>query len=219
MLVSLSGYKALIFWADDTLLTRVVFASLTLMASSSWQTQNRFLEMRTQWLTLIGEHLIDNQGQTLEYWRIEKADSVIILPIHRQKILLPLPTYRPGVGETTWDFPGGRVSQGQTPSTMVPMILKREMGIGEDAIALALAGQLTSLKPLDSTGWAINSAFSNQRLYGFAVDLNPALELDSALIGNRLPATQSGIQDLLSLLTCLQCRAVLLQWWLAQNMA
>lgn len=27
----------------------------------------------------------DETGQTLEYWRVEKADSVIILPIHNQQ--------------------------------------------------------------------------------------------------------------------------------------
>jgi len=42
---------------------------------------NRFVEMRSRWLTVIGENLEDDQGQILEYWRVEKADSVIILPI------------------------------------------------------------------------------------------------------------------------------------------
>ena len=35
---------------------------------------NRFVEMRSRWLTVIGENLEDDQGQILEYWRVEKAD-------------------------------------------------------------------------------------------------------------------------------------------------
>jgi len=42
---------------------------------------SRFVEMRSRWLTVIGENLEEDQGQVLEYWRVEKADSVIILPI------------------------------------------------------------------------------------------------------------------------------------------
>jgi hypothetical protein len=89
-----------------------------------WQVQDRFLEMRSNWFTLIGEHLQDNQGQRLEYWRIERADSVIILPLHHQQLILPPPTYRPGLGQATLDFPGGRVSANQPPSAAVPAILQ-----------------------------------------------------------------------------------------------
>ena len=49
---------------------------------------NRFVEMRSRWLTVIGENIEDDQGQILEYWRVEKADSVIILPIQGDRPLL-----------------------------------------------------------------------------------------------------------------------------------
>jgi hypothetical protein len=179
------------------------------MQSSSWQTQSRFLEMRTRWLTLLGEHLIDDQSQSLEYWRIEKADSVILLPRYQQHLLLPPPAYRPGIGQSTWDFPGGRIPEGQAPALAAPAILQRELGIQESAIA-----QLT---PLNPRGWPVNSSFSNQCLYGFVADLEPTTELAPTLIGKTVPADASGVQALLQVLTCLQCRALLLQWWFDQG--
>ena len=74
-----------------------------------WPTLDRFVEIRSPWLTLIGETLQDEQQQVLDYWRIEKADSVVILAIQSGQFLLPVPMYRPGLGEATLDFPGGRV--------------------------------------------------------------------------------------------------------------
>jgi hypothetical protein len=47
----------------------------------SWQTQDRFLELRSSWVTLIREYLDDDWGQTLEYWRVEKAASIEPLAI------------------------------------------------------------------------------------------------------------------------------------------
>ena len=70
-------------------------------AQQMWQVQDRFLEINSRWLTLIGEHLQDDRGEVLEYWRIEKADSVIVLPIQRDRILMPKPSYRAGIGQIT----------------------------------------------------------------------------------------------------------------------
>ena len=80
-----------------------------------WKTVDRFLEIRSHWFTLVGEYLQDEREQILEYWRIEKADSALVLPIQNQQIILPPPTYRPGVGKLTLDFPGGRIPEGKTP--------------------------------------------------------------------------------------------------------
>lgn len=179
------------------------------MVSRRPPSPHQFVELRSPWVTLIGEHLQDNQGQTLEYWRVEKADSVIIVPIHNQQFLLPPPTYRPGIGVETWDFPGGRVPEDQTPEAVVPHILERELGLQRDAV--------TRLTPLNSTGWVVNSSFSNQCLYGFVANLHPATTLSPDFIGNTFPTTQRGIQQLLNTLICLQCRTVLLEWWLANH--
>lgn len=176
--------------------------------ASSWHVHDRFLTLHSRWLTLIGEHLEDHQGNRLEYWRIEKADSVIVLPLQADHLLLPAPSYRPGVGTATWDFPGGRIAAGQTPEQAAIAVLQRELGV--TAIAPM---QLTAL---NADGWAINSSFSNQRLYGFVAHLNdqdhPQPDLPPDV--TRYPVTPSAMAQLLQKLTCLQCRAVLLEWWL-----
>jgi len=77
-------------------------------AEHPWQVRDRFLELHSRWMTLIGEHLQNQRGEILEYWRIEKVDSVIVLPIQGDLILLPSPSYRPGIGQMSLDFPGGR---------------------------------------------------------------------------------------------------------------
>ena len=77
-----------------------------------WTVRDRFYQQKNQWLTLVGEHLINDEADVLEYWRVEKADSVIILPIYQNHLLLPHPQYRPGIGHYTLDFPGGRLQKG-----------------------------------------------------------------------------------------------------------
>jgi hypothetical protein len=175
------------------------------LPETHWQVRDRFLELHSRWLTLIGEHLQNDRGQILEYWRIEKADSVIVLPIMGDRLLLPAPSYRPGVGQVTLDFPGGRVATGQSPEEGAIATLKRELGIDASAI--------TQLHPLNHQGWAVNSSFSNQRLYGFVAQLENSGDAPDELALSTYPATLDGIKQLLQVLNCLQCRAVLLEWW------
>jgi hypothetical protein len=169
-----------------------------------WQLLNRFVEIRSPWLTLIGENLQDDHQQILEYWRVEKANSVVIITIQKDQFLFPIPTYRPGLGTITLDFPGGRVADDQTPRETVPFILKRELDIDETAII--------SLASINPKGWAINSSFSNQKLYAFMAIIDPELSVNSQKIGEIYPNTEQGIELLLQDLTCLQCRAILLEW-------
>jgi len=70
------------------------------------------------WVKLLGERWIDDQGQALEYWRVEKAHSVIVLTIRQGNLLLPHAQFRPGAGRATLDFPGGRLPAGM-PSVEV----------------------------------------------------------------------------------------------------
>ncbi len=169
-----------------------------------WKTLDRFIEINSDWVKLIGEHLETSEGKTLEYWRVERADSVVILTVQDDKLLFPVPMYRPGIGEVTLDFPGGRVPAGVTAADAVPAIIKRELGVSESAIA--------RIQPINTTGWAINSSFSNQKLYGFVVELHPTATVNPELIGAAYPVTPDGIRELLKKLTCLQCRALLLEW-------
>ena len=169
-----------------------------------WQTLDRFVEISSPWLKLIGEHLRDDRQRVIEYWRVEKADSAIALTLQNDKLLLPVRQYRPGLAKTTLDFPGGRVSPEQTPLAAIPGILERELGVREEAIA--------RLTPLNPEGWPVNSSFSNQKLYGFVVELQPTASISKELLGATYATTSTGISELLRDLTCLQCRAVLLEW-------
>ena len=173
-------------------------------AQQTWQVKDRFLEINSRWLTLVGEHLQDDRGEILEYWRIEKADSVIVLAIQGDRILLPKPSYRAGIDQTTLDFSGGRVIAGQNPQLAAIATLKRELGIEASAIA--------QLIPLNTEGWAVNSSFSNQKLYGFVAYIEPNVKLNPELLTVTYPATSDGVENLLKEITCLQCRAVLLEW-------
>ena len=178
-------------------------------ANAPWQVQDRFLEFHSRWMTLVGEHWLDTQGQRLEYWRVEKADSIIVLPMQpdplgQSHLLLPPASFRPGVGQVTLDFPGGRRLVGQTLEEAATAILQRELGLEASAIA--------HLTPLNPEGWAINSSFSNQKLYGFVAQLEGSLLQPSIVTAATYPATASGLRQLLGKLICLQCRAVLLEY-------
>ncbi|MGB7894577.1 MAG: NUDIX hydrolase [Microcoleus sp.] len=173
-------------------------------AKSQWKTLDRFVEINSHWVKLIAEHLETTEGQTVEYWRVERADSVVILTIQADKLVFPPPMYRPGVASATLDFPGGRVPAQVTPAAAVPLIMKRELGVTESAIA--------RIEPINTIGWAVNSSFSNQKLYGFVAELHPTAIVKPELIGAEYPVTPDGIRDLLKKLTCLQCRALLLEW-------
>jgi hypothetical protein len=182
-------------------------------APPDWQVQDRFLTLHSRWMTLIGEHWLDAQGQPLEYWRIEKADSVIVLPLQADSLaqphlLLPPASYRPGIGQATLDFPGGRCLAEQSPREAAIAILQRELGIA--------ATSILQITPLNTEGWPINSSFSNQRLFGFVVHIHPdhPVQLPSTVT---YPAHAAGIARLLSDLVCLQCRAVLLDWYIHQH--
>ncbi|NJS12261.1 MAG: NUDIX hydrolase [Microcoleus sp. CSU_2_2] len=171
---------------------------------SQWKTLDRIVEINSHWVKLIAEHLENTEGQILEYWRVERADSVVVLTIQDNKLLFPAPMYRPGIGEVTLDFPGGRVPAGETPAAAVPGIIKKELGVTEDAIA--------RIGPINAIGWAINSSFSNQKLYGFIAQLHPHVIVNPKSICAAYSVTPAGIRDLLKDLNCLQCRALLLEW-------
>ncbi|GAB4546478.1 MAG: NUDIX hydrolase [Pleurocapsa sp.] len=174
-------------------------------SQNPWQLLERFVEIRSPWLTLIGEKLQDEKQQILDYWRVEKADSVVIITVQTNRFLLPKPSYRPGVEQATLDFPGGRVLAEQKPVDAVPNILNRELGINRSDIF--------HLAPLNQTGWAINSSFSNQKLYGFVAEINPEIVVQTHRLSSTNYLTNSkGINQLINDLTCLQCRAVLLEW-------
>ncbi len=169
-----------------------------------WETLHKFVEISSPWMTLIGEKLRDHQGRVLDYWRVEKNDSVIIITIQNQQLLFPVPMYRPGVGKVTLDFPGGRITPAQTPQQAAIAILQKELGIKNS--------DLEYLTPINNTGWEINSSFSNQKLYGFVTQISSHVSVNHEFMSITYSLTTEGLNNLLRELTCLQCRALLLTW-------
>ena len=171
-----------------------------------WKTLNCFVTIQSPWVTLFGENLLDANGNRLEYWRVEKDDSVIILPIHKNQIIIPPPFYRHGIQTVTLDLPGGRNPVGVNPADTAFSILERELHVTRSFIR--------SMSVLNTEGWLVNSSFSNQKLYGYLAEIAESFEfLDDSQI-QRFSVNPEGVRELLAKIHCLQCRAILLEWFL-----
>ena len=157
-----------------------------------------------KWVTLVGERWLCDKGKELEYWRVEKADSVIVLPIQSERIFCVKPTFRPGVRRCTLDLPGGRLPDGKQPRDVVPFLLERELGVPERAIRSAVA--------LNTQKWIVNSSFSNQGLWGFVAEIDDAFPIPGTYLGASEKVDEPGLTALLDKLDCLQCRAVVFEW-------
>jgi ADP-ribose pyrophosphatase YjhB (NUDIX family) len=169
----------------------------------NWTVEKALLRLSNPWLALVGERLKTPDGQELDYWRIEKTNSAVVVPIWQQQLVLAPLTYRPGIQEVTLDFPGGRVTTNQSPQEAALIILQRELGIEQ--------GGIQELVQLNQVGWPVNSSLSNQLLYGFRAKLHDDTDFAAKSDCRRFPLTQDGISQLLKILPCLQCRAVLLE--------
>ncbi|WP_297041249.1 hypothetical protein [Thermosynechococcus sp. OHK43] len=85
------------------------------MATVSWRSLDERVRIPSKWVTLIGEKWLTDTGETLEYWRVEKADSVIVLPLQGDYFICLPPTFRVGVQRAAVDFPGGQVLPNTPP--------------------------------------------------------------------------------------------------------
>ena len=169
-----------------------------------WDLLESFVRVGSRWVTLIGERWRCDKGKILEYWRVEKADSVIVLPLQRKHILCPKKNFRPGVGRPTLDLPGGRLPISMEPAEVVPDLLERELGVSPEAIV--------RIDQINAMPLLINSSFSNQRLWGYAAMIDEAYTVPESHMHRKFPANETGLAHLLEMMECLQCRALLLDW-------
>jgi len=169
-----------------------------------WRRMASIVTVESPWVRLIAERWRDEHGADLDYWRVERVPSVIVMPIWRRRILLPHPQFRPGVGRLTLDLPGGRVPSELTPLEATPRILQRELGIAQESIV--------HIQPLNEQGWAINSSFSNQLLFGVIARIDDAADVEGPLLYRSIACTVEAVVALANELECLQCRAVLQEW-------
>lgn len=174
-----------------------------------WSLEDRFLALTTHWVALVGERYTDHRGQRLEYYRVERSDSVIVLPVHGDGLLTASPSFRPGIGETTLDFPGGRIGERPLDEAAQNVLLK-ELNLP--------ATMLQGLEPMTRHGWPVDSSFSDQRLFGMIAELRSE-PLPAEATCECFPLTPQGKADLLLRMDCAQCRLVLFHHLLGRENA
>lgn len=163
-----------------------------------WTRLDTVVTVDSRWVRLVAERWRDEGGQLLDYWRVERAASVIVATRRGDQLLLPRPQFRPGLGRATLDLPGGRQREGQSVLDSAYATIERELGLPGSAVLAA--------RQLNQEGWPINSSFSNQLLFAVLADLDPAME--PTLPYEAVSAEAKGLRELLARLECLQCRAV-----------
>ena len=174
-----------------------------LQTPECWNLLGCFAEITNPWLTLKGERWLDDRRQILDYWRVEKSHSLIVLPHQGDRLLLPKPMFRPGIGEATWDFPGGRLMDLDQAEQTSMEILERELALPPTAIL--------QTGPINPDGWEVNSSFSKQKLFGCWAEIDPDYGWDEEAISFSFQIPEQ-LHCLLERLTCLQCRALLREW-------
>ena len=153
-------------------------------------------------MTFTVEELEDHEGKHLEWSRIEKPDSLLLVVRMDEEILLGPPSYRPGIAQWTLDLPGGRLEGPGGLEGAAQRIAARELGLAE--------GSLENLAELTAGGWAIDSSTSSARLHVATATIASGTALPSKV--RRQPSDPAGIDALLGELDCLQCRAALGAW-------
>jgi hypothetical protein len=163
------------------------------------------VEVRTPWMSMIGERWREGPGRELDYWRVEKPDSLLVVTVHDGRLIAPVRSFRPGVGRTTLDLAGGRLDDPNSLAQTALAIVRREFKLNADDL-------FESQERLNLVGWDVDSSTSSQRVFGVAAELRRDVQVLDDHLGASYPATSAGGRELLSELVCLQCRAVLSAW-------
>lgn len=171
---------------------------------TDWTRPSEFVRVASEWVPLVGERWLCDKGKGLEYRQVEREDSVILLPVQADHVLGGAPTFRPGVGRATLDFPSCGLPQGRTRDDIVPILLAWELAITANAI--------TRIDPLNSKKSNINSFLSSQGLWAFVAEIEESFSSPEGLIGARAKTDSAGLAQLKGNLDRLQCRSALLEW-------
>lgn len=162
-----------------------------------WRRLERIVKLKSRWITVYADKILDHENHELEYWHFERADSVIIVPIQDDRILLPEAIYRVGVGRIMLDLPGGRIEDTKETEATIQRILQKELGI--------VAEQISALRRLNNKPYAVDSSFSSQKLHIFTADIAPG----AVASNSHLSFAVTDIGTLLEKLECGQCRLAL----------
>jgi acyl carrier protein len=127
----------------------------------------------------------------IEYWRIEKPNSILIVTTYKNYFILPTPKFRQGINKKTLDFPGGR-QQTDNILSDARKIICRELKIENDDIEY--------IKELDTKKYIINSSFNSQLVIYLEASLKKMNENT-----HFIKCSFTEIHRLLNDLECLQC--------------
>lgn len=169
--------------------------------SDKWKKNDEIIHIHSKWLDLYCETWDVGSGAICEYWRVEKADSVIVVSMYEEQFILPKPMFRPGVGRNTLDFPGGRVvdSSEKGLKERAKNILVNELNVNKDNIS--------RIEVLDGVGKYINSSFNSQRVFVVYAEIKKISKSD-----NFVSFKRENVDQLLKELSCLQCSYALMQF-------
>lgn len=192
-------------------------------SASSWVYLSEIVRIKSRWITIVAERFRDDNHNDIDYWRIERPSSAIIIVIQDDKLVFPKAQYRPGIGHHTLDFCGGRIPDGMenNPIHAVPGILLKELDfiVNDEGIGKNIIGEINCLNA-DGVGWEVDSSVSSQKLFGFVVTIDTSVSLNESKLHEKKVDINNYI-DLDHLmkeeLTCLQCRSVLMEWILQQR--
>jgi len=176
------------------------------MADNNWKKIKLISEIKSKWLTILVEQYLDDQKKQLEYWRVQKPDVILIVVIHNNHLILPKPSYRPGIQKSSLDLCGGRRS---SPNSQLledaQSIVKRELQIEKWY-------QPKTIQPINHRSYNLDSSFSNVKTHLFFMELASEQiipqQLENELYDNNL----IGINKLLAKIDCLQCRLCLQEY-------
>lgn len=175
------------------------------MTPSTGNNLNKIKEvfhLKSKWLTLFCEEWKSEDGALFEYWRIEKADSLIVVPRFENQFVFPQPIFRPGVNKTTLDFPGGRLDNNLGEETLI----NRAKDILCDELCIT-DNQIRNIELITPTGKAVNSSFNNQKLYVVSAELQALGKVDEKRL---ILYKQVDSTILLEKLECMQCSYALM---------
>lgn len=165
-----------------------------------WQVIDEFIKIKNRWIEFYGENCIDEENNKLEYYRVKRADSIIIIPIINDKLLLPKKYYRHGINEITLDFPGGRWEKGVLFVDCVENIIRKEL--------LLENRYIKKIERLNENGWYSDSSFSSQKVFGAVV----YIDAPDKNFSESVDVNGNSIGSILKELDCMQCRTVFNEW-------
>ena len=169
--------------------------------AASWRHIGERLRLKSRWVTVVCDQWQVADG-VIDYWRVERPNSVVVVPWTQSGVYVLAPNYRPGIASSTTDFPGGRWEERSSEDAAYG-ILKREVGLSP--------GDLQDLRPVGRAR-NVDSSFSSQQLMVYSVKLIAPLSTGQLSL---IPIRHfTDFQKARASIDCLQCSSALTDWYL-----